>query len=146
MTPEEVKTVMDFLIEHKKNGQFRVIWSSFEQAVDLLTSQEVHVMDCWEPMVFVAASQGHNVNYAAPKEGYLLWSMAAYIVNNPDKSERRHRRDLPAARFHARPLVRRQDHPAAGLHDQSRSGRTMPTKAMLTTSALKKRRGSRRSR
>lgn len=87
MTPEEVKTVMDFLIEHKKNGQFRVMWSSFEQAVDLLTSQEVHVMDCWEPMVFVAASQGHNVKYAAPKEGYLLWSMAAYIVNDPDKSE-----------------------------------------------------------
>lgn len=87
MTPDEIKTVMDFLIEHKKSGQFRVIWSSFEQAVDLLTSQEVHVMDCWEPMVFVAAAQGHNVKYAAPKEGYLLWSMAAYIVNDPGKSE-----------------------------------------------------------
>ena len=87
MTPEEVKTVMDFLIEHKKNGQFRVIWSSFEQAVNLLTNKEVHVMDCWEPMVFVANSQGHNTKYAAPKEGYLLWAMAAYIVNNPERSE-----------------------------------------------------------
>jgi spermidine/putrescine-binding protein len=87
MTPEEIKTVMDYLIEHKKNGQFRVIWSSFEQAVELLASQEVHVMDCWEPMVFVANGQGHNVNYAAPKEGYLLWAMAAYIVNDPDRSE-----------------------------------------------------------
>jgi spermidine/putrescine-binding protein len=87
MTPEEVKTVMDFLIEHKKNGQFRVIWSSFEQAVSLLANKEVYVMDCWEPMVFVANSQGHNTRYAAPKEGYLLWAMAAYIVNNPDRSE-----------------------------------------------------------
>lgn len=87
MTPEEIKTVMDYLIEHKKNGQFRVIWSSFEQAVELLASQEVHVMDCWEPMVFVANGQGHNVSYAAPKEGYLLWAMAAYIVNDPDRSE-----------------------------------------------------------
>ena len=87
MTPEEVKTVMDFLIEHKKNGQFRVIWSSFEQAVNLLTNKEVYVMDCWEPMVFVANSQGHNTKYAAPKEGYLLWAMAAYIVNNPERSE-----------------------------------------------------------
>lgn len=87
MTPEEIKTVMDYLIEHKKNGQFRVIWSSFEQAVELLTSQEVHVMDCWEPMVFVANGQGHNVKYAAPKEGYLLWAMAAYIVNDPNRSE-----------------------------------------------------------
>ena len=87
MTPEEVRTVMDFLIEQKKAGQFRVIWSSFEQAVNLLTSKEVHVMDCWEPMVFVANSKGHNTKYAAPKEGYLLWAMAAYIVNNPDRTE-----------------------------------------------------------
>jgi putative spermidine/putrescine transport system substrate-binding protein len=87
MTPEEVKTVIDFLIEHKKAGQFRVIWSSFEQAVNLITSKEVHVIDCWEPMVFVARSQGHEVTYAAPKEGYLLWAMAAYVVNNPERSE-----------------------------------------------------------
>lgn len=85
MTPEEVKTVMDFLIEQKNKGQFRVIWSSFEQAVSLLTSKEVHVMDCWEPMVFAANSKGHDVKYAAPKEGYLLWAMAAYVVNNPDR-------------------------------------------------------------
>jgi len=87
MTPEEVRTVIDFLVEHKKAGQFRVIWSSFEQAVNLITSKEVHVIDCWEPMVFVARDQGHDVVYAAPKEGYLLWAMAAYVVNNPERSE-----------------------------------------------------------
>jgi spermidine/putrescine-binding protein len=87
MTPEEVKTVIDYMIEHKKAGQFRVIWSSFEQAVNLITSKEVHVIDCWEPMVFVAKGQGHDVVYAAPKEGYLLWAMAAYVVNNPERSE-----------------------------------------------------------
>lgn len=87
MTPEEIATVVDFLIERKKAGQFRVIWSSFEQAVSLLTSREVHVMDCWEPMVFAARSQGTDVRYAAPKEGYLLWAMAAYIVNNPEMGE-----------------------------------------------------------
>ena len=87
MTPEEVRTVIDFLIEQKRAGQFRVIWSSFEQAVNLLTSREVHVMDCWEPMVFVANSEGTNAKYAAPKEGYLLWAMAAYVVNNPQMSE-----------------------------------------------------------
>ena len=87
MTPDEVRTVIDFLIEQKRAGQFRVIWSSFEQAVNLITSKEVHVIDCWEPMVFVARDQGHDVVYAAPKEGYLLWAMAAYAVNNPERSE-----------------------------------------------------------
>jgi putative spermidine/putrescine transport system substrate-binding protein len=87
MTPEEVKGVIDFLIAKKQAGQFRLLWSSFEQAVDLITSKEVHVIDCWEPMVFVAKSKGHNAVYAAPKEGYLLWAMAAYVVNNPDQSD-----------------------------------------------------------
>jgi putative spermidine/putrescine transport system substrate-binding protein len=87
MTPEEIRSVTDFLIEQKAAGQFRVIWSSFEQAVNLITSKEVHVIDCWEPMVFVAREQGHEVEYAAPREGYLLWAMAAYIVNNPERGE-----------------------------------------------------------
>lgn len=89
MTPEEVKTVVDFLIEQKRKGQFRVVWSSFEQAVNLLTSREVYVMDCWEPMVFAARTKGVSVNYAAPKEGYLLWAMAAYIVNDPGRPKAR---------------------------------------------------------
>lgn len=86
MTPDEIKQVVDFLIKQKKAGQFRVIWSSFQQAVNLLTSREVYVMDCWEPMVFAARAKGVNARYAAPKEGYLLWAMAAYIVNKPDAS------------------------------------------------------------
>jgi putative spermidine/putrescine transport system substrate-binding protein len=87
MTPEEVKRVVDFLIEKKKAGQFRVIWSSFQQAVDLITSKEVAVIDCWEPMVFAAKAKGVNVEYADPKEGYLLWAMAAYIVKKQRSAE-----------------------------------------------------------
>lgn len=87
MTPDEIKQVIDFLIEQKKAGQFRVIWTSFEQAVNLLTSKEVYVMDCWEPMVFAARKKGIDARYADPKEGYLLWAMAAYIVNKPDMND-----------------------------------------------------------
>jgi spermidine/putrescine-binding protein len=86
MTPDEIKRVIDFLIEHKRKGQFRVIWSSFQQAVDLIVNKEVHVIDCWEPMVFVAKTKGIDAVYANPKEGYLLWAMAAYITKNPKRS------------------------------------------------------------
>lgn len=89
MTPGEIKTVVDFLIEKKKEGQFRVIWTGFEQAVNLLVNKEVHVMDCWEPMVFVAKTKGAKAVYADPKEGYLLWAMAAYLVNNPKRPAER---------------------------------------------------------
>jgi spermidine/putrescine-binding protein len=86
MTKEEFKTVIDFLIDQKKKGQFRVIWNSFEQAVNLIVNKEVYVIDCWEPMVFVAKSKGIDAVYADPKEGYLLWAMAAYLVKNPNRS------------------------------------------------------------
>ncbi len=87
MTKEEFKTVIDFLVDQKKKGQFRVIWNSFEQAVNLIVNKEVYVIDCWEPMVFVAKSKGVDAVYADPKEGYLLWAMAAYLVKNPNRSE-----------------------------------------------------------
>jgi putative spermidine/putrescine transport system substrate-binding protein len=86
MTPEEFKTVVDFLIDQKKKGQFRVIWSSFQQAVDLIVNKEVYVIDCWEPMVFVAKSKGVDAVYADPTEGYLLWAMAAYVTKNPNRT------------------------------------------------------------
>ena len=86
MTASEFKTVVDFLIGKKKEGQFRTLWSSFEQAVNLIVSKEVKVIDCWEPMVGAAAAKGVKSVYAAPKEGYLLWAMAAYVVRNPARS------------------------------------------------------------
>jgi putative spermidine/putrescine transport system substrate-binding protein len=86
MTKDEFKSVIDFLIDQKKKGQFRVIWNSFEQAVNLIVNKEVYVIDCWEPMVFVAKSKGVDAVYADPKEGYLLWAMAAYLVKNPNRS------------------------------------------------------------
>jgi len=86
MTASEFKTVVDFLIEKKRAGQFRTLWSSFEQAVNLIVSKEVHVIDCWEPMVSAAEGKGVKAVYAQPKEGYLLWAMAAYVVHNPKRT------------------------------------------------------------
>jgi putative spermidine/putrescine transport system substrate-binding protein len=86
MTATEFKAVVDFLIEKKRAGQFRTLWSSFEQAVNLIVSKEVHVIDCWEPMVSAAEAKGVKAVYAQPKEGYLLWAMAAYIVRNPRRT------------------------------------------------------------
>lgn len=86
MTASEIRTVVDFLIEKKRGGQFRALWSSFEQAVNMIVSKEVRVIDCWEPMVGAAQAKGVKAVYAQPKEGYLLWAMAAYLVRNPNRS------------------------------------------------------------
>ena len=83
MTADEIKTVVDFLVDQKKSGQFRAIWTSFDQAVSLITDKEVKVIDCWEPIALAAQAKGVNSVYATPKEGWLLWAYVAYLVNNP---------------------------------------------------------------
>jgi putative spermidine/putrescine transport system substrate-binding protein len=67
--------------------------------VNLLVSKEVYVMDCWEPMVFVAKGQGVDAVYADPTEGYLLWAMAAYIVKNKNRPPAREKAALALLDF-----------------------------------------------
>ena len=119
MTADEVKTVIDFLIDQKKKGQFRVIWSSFQQAVDLIVNKEVYVIDCWEPMVFVAKSKGVDAVYADPKEGYLLWAMAAYLTRIRIEAPKRRR---PPTSFSTSCWVAgtAPDNGVARLYDQHR--------------------------
>lgn len=78
-TPQEAKTIVDFLIERKKAGQFRTLWSTWEEAVGLMASREVIIENCWEPVVHELRGQGKDVQYAYTKEGYLKWMIGAYI-------------------------------------------------------------------
>lgn len=80
MTEKEVKMVIDFLIKRKKAGQFRALWSSWEEAVDLMAKREVIAENCWEPVVLELRKQGKNVQYAWTKEGYNKWVIAAWIL------------------------------------------------------------------
>lgn len=74
MTPKEVKAVCQFLIGHKKAGQFRTFWNGFQQSVDLLVSKEVVMMSCWEPQVYVSRRKGVYVEYGTMKEGHQVWN------------------------------------------------------------------------
>jgi putative spermidine/putrescine transport system substrate-binding protein len=74
LTADELGLVMEFLIRHKRDGQFRTFWSGWEQGVQLIASQEVWVMTGWEPIVYAARMRGVDCYYAVPKEGYEGWS------------------------------------------------------------------------
>jgi putative spermidine/putrescine transport system substrate-binding protein len=73
LTADELGLVMEFLIKHKRDGQFRTFWNGWEQALQLVASQEVWVMTGWEPIVYGARRRGLDCYYAAPKEGYEAW-------------------------------------------------------------------------
>lgn len=73
LTADELGLVMEFLIKHKRDGQFRTFWNGWEQGVQLVANQEVWVMTGWEPIVYAARRRGLDCYYAAPKEGYEAW-------------------------------------------------------------------------
>lgn len=81
LTPEEAKTVADFLIERKKAGQFRTLYGAFEEQIQLLTNREVDVINCWEPAVREANLKlgPDATRYAYTKEGYFKWGHGAYV-------------------------------------------------------------------
>jgi putative spermidine/putrescine transport system substrate-binding protein len=74
LSPTELRSVMTFLIDKKRAGQFRKFWQGWEQGVQLLKSGEVVAMTGWEPIVKALRSDGVNAEYAAPKEGYEGWT------------------------------------------------------------------------
>lgn len=75
LTEMELKEVMGFLIEKKREGQFRKFWNGWEQGVEVLRSGDVWVMTGWEPIVKALVDQGINAKYAIPREGYEGWSI-----------------------------------------------------------------------
>jgi len=88
MTPGEVKTVVDFLIQRKKAGQFRALWSSWEEAVNMLGTREVVAMSTWEPVVVALRDKGKQVVYSTAREGYNKWMLGWWLPRGAEKNNR----------------------------------------------------------
>ncbi|OCJ00467.1 spermidine/putrescine ABC transporter [Rhizobium sp. AC27/96] len=73
LSESELGLVMEFLIKHKKDGQFRTFWNGWEQGVQLVANEEVDAMTGWEPIVYEGRKRGLQVEYASPVEGYEGW-------------------------------------------------------------------------
>jgi putative spermidine/putrescine transport system substrate-binding protein len=82
LTKEELDKVIDWLIEQKKAGQFRVIWDDYGTLVNLLASGEVWLADAWEPVIQDVRKQGVAAKYASPKEGYQAWYIGIAVAKD----------------------------------------------------------------
>jgi spermidine/putrescine-binding protein len=77
MKPNEVKAVCQCLIDYKKKGQFRTFWDGFQNGVGILTSGEVLMSSCWEPVALVAnkkTGDKADIRYGTMKEGHQTWN------------------------------------------------------------------------
>ncbi|MHA1565181.1 MAG: ABC transporter substrate-binding protein [Alphaproteobacteria bacterium] len=73
LSEDELGLVMEFLIKHKRDKQFRTFWNGWEQGVQLIANEEVVAMTGWEPIVLEGRKRGLDVEYAVPVEGYEGW-------------------------------------------------------------------------
>ncbi len=73
MTQEEINKVSAILIDHKKAGQFRAFWKTFDESVNLMSSGEVVLQSMWSPAVTAVRSKGVKCVYGPLKEGYRGW-------------------------------------------------------------------------
>ena len=51
MTRKEIDMTIGILIEAKKQGQFRALWSDFNESVNLMASGEVVIQSMWSPAI-----------------------------------------------------------------------------------------------
>lgn len=74
MTREEIDLTVDTLIEAKRAGQFRALWTDFNESVNLMASGEVVIQSMWSPAVTAVKSRGIPCIYQPLKEGYRAWA------------------------------------------------------------------------
>lgn len=73
MSRAELDELFFHVMEYKSRGQFRGVWSSVPDSVDLMKSGEVQVQSMFSPGVSSLNGLGVPCIYAAPKEGYRAW-------------------------------------------------------------------------
>lgn len=73
MTKPEIDKTIAFLIEQKRNGQFRAFWKTFDESVNLMASGEVVIQSMWSPAVTAVRAKGIACTYQPLEEGYRGW-------------------------------------------------------------------------
>ncbi len=79
MTRPEIDKLFSILLDFKRKGQFRGVWSSVPQSVEFMRSGDVVIESMFSPAVAALNGQRDGVPspvdcvYAAPREGYRAW-------------------------------------------------------------------------
>jgi putative spermidine/putrescine transport system substrate-binding protein len=87
MTRQEVDQLFEIVVEYKRQGHFRGVWSSVPHSVELMESNEVVIQSMFSPGVTTLNGMGIPCVYAAPKEGYRAWH-GVMCLSRESKGER----------------------------------------------------------
>ncbi|MBV1703280.1 MAG: PotD/PotF family extracellular solute-binding protein [Hyphomicrobiales bacterium] len=74
MTKAEIDLTVANLVKFKKAGQFRALWTDFNQSVNLMASGETVIQSMWSPAVTAVRLKGIPCVFQPLKEGYRGWA------------------------------------------------------------------------
>lgn len=73
LTRSELDQLFAILVDFRRQGHFRGVWSSVPASVRLMERGEVCIESLFSPAVFDLCGQGIDCVYASPREGYRAW-------------------------------------------------------------------------
>ena len=73
ITRSEMDRLFSILLDFKRQGHFSGYWNSVPESIEFMKSKRAHIESMFSPAVAALNSQGVNVRFAAPKEGYRGW-------------------------------------------------------------------------
>lgn len=73
ISKQELDSLFNILIDHKKSGHFGGFWTSVPESVEFMTSDRVVIESMFSPAASILNGRNIPVTYAAPKEGYRGW-------------------------------------------------------------------------
>ena len=73
MTLQEIDALFEIVIDKKRQGHFRGVWTSVPNSVELMASGQVVLQSMFSPGVSALNGMGIPCVYAAPREGYRAW-------------------------------------------------------------------------
>ena len=73
MSKTEIDELFHILLDYKRRGHFRGVWSSVPDSVDLMRTHQVDIESMFSPAVSDLNGREIPCVYAAPREGYRAW-------------------------------------------------------------------------
>jgi len=86
MTRPEIDGLVKILLEYKRKKQFRQLWTTLNDSVQLMASGDVALQDMWWNAVALLVANGRNARYAVPKSGFRGWCSAQGISTEAAKN------------------------------------------------------------
>ena len=73
MSRQEIDALFEVLLDLRRTGHFRGVWSSVPRSVELMKRGEAVIESMFSPAVYSLRAAGVDCVYAAPAEGYRAW-------------------------------------------------------------------------